>query len=276
MKIRMMKFWLCSLAIAAMWQMPVADAQAAEAKAPATAVAASNDDYLSADLAEDDYLNNSAEEISDPLERLNRGMFALNRGLDIVILRPVSQVYKFAVPEFGRDRVSHFLHNLNEPLVCLNSLLQGDPQNMFVSFWRFVFNSTLGVFGLFDIATELGVPQQNDEDFGQTLGVWGMSTGPYLVLPLFGPSNLRDTAGLGVDYVTDPFTYAMESHERYQVAGVRVIDTRTRMGRIIDDVYDSSLDPYATFRSLYLQHRKAQVTNNTAGDKLDKYNPNRL
>lgn len=237
----------------------------------AYAAAEENDDYLAADLAEDDYLNARPAEASDPLEGFNRAMFAVNRGVDLVLLRPVSVVYKTIMPQYGQRRVSNFLHNLNGPIVSINSFLQGDPQNGFVSFWRFVFNSTLGVFGLFDIATPLGVPQQNDEDFGQTLAVWGVSSGPYLVLPILGPSSLRDTVGIGVDYVGDPFTYAMESHERYQVYGVKVVDTRTRMGKLIDDTFESSLDPYATFRSLYLQHRKAQVDNNGADDKLAQY-----
>lgn len=229
--------------------------------APALAASESAADYLAADATEDDYLAQRPNGISDPLEGLNRGIFWVNRGVDTVVLRPVAKAYEFAVPEFGRKRVSNFLDNLGGPLVTFNSLLQGDPQNMFVSFWRFTFNSTLGVAGLFDIATEFGVPQQNDEDFGQTLGVWGVASGPYLVLPLFGPSTLRDAVGLGVDMLVDPFTYAPKSHERYKILAVRVVDTRARFGRLIDDTYESSLDPYATFRSLYLQHREAEVTN---------------
>jgi phospholipid-binding lipoprotein MlaA len=225
------------------------------------AAVAEKDDYLSADAVEDDYLAERPNGISDPLEGLNRGIFWVNRGVDTVVLRPVAKAYEFAVPEFGRRRVSNFIHNLGGPLVTLNSLLQGDSQNMFVSFWRFVFNSTLGVAGLFDIASELGVPQQHDEDFGQTLGAWGMASGPYLVLPILGPSSLRDVVGLGVDMVADPFTYAPKSHERYKILGVRVVDTRARFGKLIDDTYESALDPYAAFRSLYLQHREAQVAN---------------
>lgn len=272
MKIQTAKMWLMAALLASGWHFCVSDALAGSSPAPQSTATENSDDYL----AEDDYLTARPSGVDDPLEAVNRGFFAVNRGLDIVLLRPISQVYKTIIPEFGRKRVSNFLHNLEGPLVCMNSLLQGDPQNTFVSFWRFAFNSTLGVFGLFDIATPLGVPQQHDEDFGQTLGVWGVGNGPYLVLPLFGPSNLRDAVGLGVDYLINPFTYAMEDHEYYQVAAVRVVDTRTRFGKLIDDTFESSLDPYATFRSLYLQHRHAQINNSSGQDKLDKFNSNRL
>lgn len=260
------KLLLSAVVMAGVLHLAAATAQAA-APAPtsannaAAATASADVDYVSADAAGDDYLNERPAGISDPLEGFNRGIFTVNKGLDTVILRPVSQVYKFVVPEFGRHRVTDFLTNLNEPIVTLNSVLQGNPQNAFVSFWRFVFNSTLGVFGVFDIATHLGVPEEHSEDFGQTLAVWGVGEGPYLVLPLLGPSNLRDTAGLPVDFYANPFQHILKNHINYKINAARIIDVRTRYGKLIDDTYDSSLDPYATFRSLYLQRRHAMINN---------------
>lgn len=209
----------------------------------------------------DDYLA-EPEPVYDPLEGLNRGIFAFNKVVDQGVLRPVSIVYKSVFPSYARDRVSHFLDNLKSPIVFANSLLQGDAQNTFVTFWRFAINSTLGVLGMFDIATELGVPQRNEEDFGQTLAVWGLGEGPYLVLPLLGPSGVRDVLGRGVDVALDPLTYNMlEDREHIYLRVADVIDARTRLGAVIDNTYRDAIDPYATFRSLYLQRREALIKN---------------
>lgn len=232
---------------------------ATSANNAAAATASADVDYVSA--GEDDYLNARPAGANDPLEGLNRGVFAVNKGIDTVLLRPVSKVYQFVMPTYGQHRVSNFVDNLEGPVVFLNSVLQGNPQNAFVSLWRFLFNSTLGLAGLYDMATHLGVPSQHDEDFGQTLSVWGMGEGPYLVLPILGPSNLRDLVGLPVDYFTDPFHYWLKSHENFKILGTKVVDVRSRYGKVIDDAYDNSLDPYATFRSLYLQRRNAMIAN---------------
>jgi phospholipid-binding lipoprotein MlaA len=224
-------------------------------------------DYLAESGTGDDYLAARPAGVYDPLEGVNRGIFTFNKAVDRVVLRPVSETYKFIVPEFGRHRVTNFIENLSEPVVFANSLLQANPQNMFVSFWRFTFNSTLGVLGMFDMATELGVPAQHKEDFGQTLATWGMGGGAYLVLPLLGPSNLRDVVGIPVDMLMNPFTYALQSHERITIGIVDGVDTRARYGKLIDDTYSAALDPYATFRSLYLQRRGAMIINSGVNEK---------
>jgi phospholipid-binding lipoprotein MlaA len=254
---------LSAVIVAGVFHLGVGDAHAATTSAnnAAAATAASDVDYVSAENNADDYLNARPANANDPLEGFNRSVFVFNKGVDMVVLRPLSQVYHFILPAFLERRMGNFFTNLNAPVVILNSVLQGNPQNSFVSFWRFVFNSTLGVAGFFDIATELGVPEQHTEDFGQTLSIWGMGEGPYLVLPLFGPSNLRDTLGLPVDFLSDPFRYMIRTSENFTLWGVRIIDTRARFGKIIDDTYDASLDPYATFRSLYLQRRNAMIEN---------------
>ena len=220
----------------------------------------------------DDYLNFSKEARagdSDPFEGLNRGVHEFNYVVDSVLFDPLASVYNTVLPEFARTGVHNFLENIEAPVVFVNSLLQGDPQNVFVTFWRFVFNSTLGVAGVFDIATDLGMPERNHEDFGQTLGVWGVGHGAYLVLPLIGPSSLRDAPGMVIDVLLNPLTYNVANWpEDYGLAVTRAIDTRARLDKFIDQVNGSSLDPYATFRSLYLQRRDGLVNNFADADKI--------
>ncbi len=202
---------------------------------------------------------------SDPYEKTNRAIYGFNRGLDRYALKPVTKVYRAVTPEAARHGVSNALKNIDEPLSFVNAILQGKIKQAFRSVDRFLINSTLGVGGLADHATDLGRPEE-PEDFGQTLAVWGVKSGPYLMLPLFGPSTLRDGIGLGVDTVTDPFTYGRNAvlHPTFLakvgVFGGGVIDLRSR---IIDaggdKVLDDSLDEYATIKSAYLQRRQNQI-----------------
>lgn len=220
--------------------------------------------YDDEEFESDDYLNFSQEARAgnnDPLEGMNRAFHDFNEVADQIILEPASELYSFAVPQVARTSIYNFLENIEAPVIFANSILQGDPQNVFVTFWRFVFNTTLGVGGLFDIATEFGMPERNHEDFGQTLGVWGVGQGAYLVLPLLGPSSLRDAPGKIIDVLINPFTYALKPAESTAIFATRAIDTRARLDRYIDQVNETSLDPYATFRSLYLQRRQALVNN---------------
>lgn len=197
----------------------------------------------------------------DPLEGINRTVRDFNAMADLLVLRPVSGAYTAIMPQFARTSIYNFLENIQAPVVFVNSILQGDAQNVFVTFWRFVFNTTLGVGGLFDIATDLGIPERNSEDFGQTLGVWGIGQGAYLELPLLGPSSLRDAPSMVIDVLINPFTYALKSSESYAIVAARTVDTRARLDKYISQTNDTSIDPYATFRSLYLQHRKGLVNN---------------
>ena len=198
---------------------------------------------------------------ADPLEPMNRVIHDFNYGVDYILIRPITKGYEFIVPEPGRKAVGRVVDNWEAPVVLANSLLQLDAENSFVTFWRFMFNTTLGVGGLFDIASEMGVPPRRDEDFGQTLGYWGVGHGAYLVLPIMGPSSLRDTPGKVVDWFLQPLNWGTKNWERFGMAATRGINYRSRYGNFIDDTYDNSLDPYATFRSLYLQRRDADVRN---------------
>lgn len=203
--------------------------------------------------------------LSDPFEPVNRGIFAFNEVVDNAVLQPVARAYRFLVPEYGRQRVTNVLSNLTMPVVFLNSVLQGDPGNAFSSLFSFVLNSTLGIGGIFDFAganTDLKV---NKEDFGQTLGVWGFGSGAYIMLPIIGPSSARDTVGMVADWFSDPFNYA-DNEIVITRTVLRTIDARAGTLDLTDEVYRTSLDPYATFRSGYLQKREAMVKNTHSQD----------
>lgn len=236
---------------------------------PLSLSAQTTEDYLNSDSDSDfdgeafDYgYGNNNEIASDPLEGFNRGVNDFNNVFDRYLLDPVAETYSYVLPRFAQNRVYHFLDNIEAPVVFANSLMQGDAQNTFVTFWRFIFNTTLGVAGLFDMATEMGVPPRNHEDFGQTMGVWGVGHGAYLVMPFFGPSSLRDAPGKVVDVLINPFTYALKPVESIAIGVTQAVDSRARFDERYERIRDSSLDPYTTFRSLYLQRRAAMLVNN--------------
>lgn len=213
------------------------------------------------EIAADDYLSERLDNVDDRIEGFNRAMHSFNKGVDTVLLRPVSKTYEFLMPTYGQHRVTDFISNIGAPVVFLNSVLQGNPENSFVTLWRFIINSSFGVAGLFDMASEFGMPQRHEEDFGQTLATWGASTGGYLVLPIFGPSTVRDAIAMPIDILMNPFTYLFDTWPNIAIGATKAVDTRTRLGKIIDQTYETSLDPYATFRSLYLQRRGALILN---------------
>jgi len=200
---------------------------------------------------------------NDPYEQTNRSIFAFDQSIDHAVARPVAVFYNHAVPEFARDGVHNFLGNLDAPVTLGNDVLQGSPDRAGQTLGRLVINSTLGVAGLVDIAAKMGIPR-HDEDFGQTLGVWGTGEGPYLVLPLAGPSNPRDVTGSVVDIFMDPLTYA-RFHNDFLFMGIRagmgVIDLRARNVDNLDQIERTSVDLYATTRSLYRQHRNSEIHN---------------
>lgn len=201
-----------------------------------------------------------AETVGDPLEPLNRGIFEFNRIVDGLVLEPATQIYEFAVPEPARRSVTNFLENLRSPVVFVNHLLQGEREYAGITFGRFMINSTLGIFGLFDFASTVGMAPREDADFGQTLGVWGIGGGAYLVLPLFGPSTVRDAGGLVVDsFLLDPIPYLTDEEVRFARLGVTAIDTRYRYGPLLDDLEESSLDFYVAVRTAFLQNRAARI-----------------
>lgn len=200
------------------------------------------------------------EQNNDPLEPLNRKTFAVNEFLDRSLFRPIARAYVTIIPDDGRKAIHNALQNMNEPIVILNDTLQGRFKSAGISFARLALNTTAGIGGLFDVASRSRIKQQSG-DFGQTLYVWGVPSGPYLVLPLFGPSNPRDAVGMALDSYIDPLTFlantkGMQEAEipRLVVAG---IDERAQNLDVLDDLRKNSLDFYARLRSLAQQHRRA-------------------
>ncbi len=214
------------------------------------------------------------DQINDPLEPMNRAVFDFNGALDTVFLRPIAQGYRAVVPQFGRDRVADFLRNLGDPWVFVNDVLQGNGKKAGETLERFALNSSFGVLGIMDVAKPLGIPH-HDADFGQTLGVWGVGDGPYLVLPIFGPSDPRDAFGLGVDLVGDPVgIYLYERNMEwisYTEFGMNAVVQRESVLDFLDDIRRTSLDYYATLRSLYRQHRAALIAQGKSATKLPAF-----
>jgi len=198
---------------------------------------------------------------NDPYEKTNRSIFAFDQALDHAVARPVAVFYNHAVPQFARDSIHNFLGNLDAPVTLSNDVLQGSTDRASQTLGRIVINSTIGIGGLLDVAAHMGIPR-HDEDFGLTLGVWGVDEGPYLVLPLAGPSNPRDATGEVADIFMDPLTYVSFNNSTlwYGIrAGVGILDVRARNVDNLDQIERSSVDLYATTRSLYRQHRNAEI-----------------
>ena len=205
------------------------------------------------------------QRLNDPLEPLNRAIFAINIEADRYILKPVAYVYKEAVPDPVQDMVGNFLHNLSSPVILLNAVLQGDMDHAGTTLARFLINSTIGLAGIVDIAGEMGIVRR-EEDFGQTLAVWGVDEGPYLMLPLLGPSNARDAVGRVVDYFGDPLTYLRYEKFNYSRFGADTVDVRVRNYELLNDLEKTSVDFYAAVRSLYRQDRRDEITNGAEAD----------
>jgi phospholipid-binding lipoprotein MlaA len=200
----------------------------------------------------------------DPYEGFNRGVWAFNDAVDTVAIKPAATVYRTITPVPARRGISRIFSNLGEPYNFLNNLLQGKPGRALNSLGRFVVNSTIGVGGLADHATDLGL-KETREDFGQTLARHGARNSAYLVLPLLGPSTVRDGIGTAVQFAFDPTQAGLQeagvsSTGRLAVTGTRLIDTRSQLIEGgVDALLDSSTDPYATARSAYFQRRQAQI-----------------
>jgi len=198
---------------------------------------------------------------NDPYESFNRKMFALNETMDKNVALPVAKAYVAVVPEPARDGVHNALVNLGSPVTLANDILQGKPQRAVQTLGRVIVNSSIGLGGFVDVASPMGIPA-HDADFGETLALYGVGDGPYLVLPLTGPSNPRDAIGNLVDIAFDPLTYIGMREKGWWTAGRRVtdlIDERSRNIDTLDELRKSSVDLYATLRSLYRQHRDAEI-----------------
>ena len=205
----------------------------------------------------------SSPAANDPYEQTNRGMLKLNAEIDHHLVIPTVRRYLLVVPEGGRRGVHNFLGNLSLPTIFVNDMLQGELSRAGKSIWRLAINSTIGLGGFFDPASKIGVPGHG-EDFGQTLAVWGVDEGPYLMLPFFGPSNPRDATGLVVDAAMDP-TNQIPFKQHIWWAGGReyftLLDLRAQTYQTVQGIQRSSVDYYSSLRSLYRQLRNEQIRN---------------
>jgi len=210
------------------------------------------------------------DDVNDPLEPMNRMIFEFNEFVMSLLFRPVADLYNENLPVTFRSGVSNFLDNLATPIVVANQLLQGDPEAAVVSIARFMVNTTVGIGGLADVAAEAGT-EGRDEDFGQTMGVWGVGEGFYLVLPIFGPSNPRDAVG---KFLVDPYfnptgQWISNADETELDWTLQAVDGISEYAGVVDDldqVKKTSVDYYAAIRSLYRQKRKSEINN---GEQLE-------
>ena len=220
----------------------------------------------------DDEALAAADHTNDPLESINRSIFEFNQSLDSAVIKPVAEGYRDNVPEYARDRIHDFLDNWSAPMRFANDVAQGDIDRAVETFIRFTFNTGFGIGGLFDLASAGGIPD-HQTDVGATFGVWGIGEGPYLVLPILGPSNPRDLAGLAVDFEFDPVGYRIGEFDGYRwVTETHTVlsglDKRERNIDSLNEVERTSIDFYAAIRSLYRQHREAEINHRPEIDKL--------
>ncbi len=214
----------------------------------------------------------------DPFEGWNRGVTKFNTVADKTALGPLASAYGVVVPDFAKEGVDNALFNLGEPVTAINSALQGKPERALDASWRFIVNSTIGVGGLFDPASAMGL-EPHTEDFGQTLAVWGVPEGPYLVLPLLGPSTVRDTSAFPIDAALNPLNYAEYGNDEDVNVGVRAglgtlgaINTRYRLSDQIETM-ERQAEPYAALRFIYLSQRRANVRDGAEEETSSQESP---
>jgi phospholipid-binding lipoprotein MlaA len=212
---------------------------------------------------------NAGQNPADPWEVYNRHVFEFNDRVDRALLKPVAQAYEAVLPRDVRVCINNVFLNLLEPVNAINNLLQGKPAEAMTDVCRLAVNSTIGLFGCFDVAAKAGAPRSN-EDFGQTFGRWGLQPGPYFVLPVLGPSTVRDTFGRLFDFLgTDPLWYVQDIPVRNTLVGVRLVDTRASLLPAEKVLEAAALDRYQFIRDAYLQLRRNLVYDGNPPRLLD-------
>ena len=194
----------------------------------------------------------------DPIEGFNRAMFDFNDGLDKAVIKPVAQGYESALPAPVRKGVTNFFGNIGDVFIAVNNVLQGKLPEAASDVGRVAINTTVGILGIVDFASDMGL-EKHEEDFGQTFGRWGVSDGPYLVLPILGPSTLRDAAGLAIDLHTDPLGHYDDVPARNTLIVTRALNERAGLLPVDKIVDEAALDRYAYIRDAYLQRRRSQI-----------------
>ena len=213
--------------------------------------------YDSQDLNNSIDNNNSAVKVSDPFKAVNRHIFNINYFIDSVLFHPIAEIYLFTVPKRARMHIGNIVTNFGEPINFINLLFQGKPNLAFVALGRFITNTVLGFGGLVDVASSAKMSYKG-EDFGQTLGYYKVGNGPYLVVPILGPTTVRDLTGKVADFFMDPFKYTLNKRERKIINATWLLNKRASANEIIKTV-NNSLDPYDTAKMLYIQNREAQI-----------------
>jgi phospholipid-binding lipoprotein MlaA len=209
-------------------------------------------------------------ETNDPLEPTNRVFYAINNGIDTVLLRPLAVAYKYVLPETVRSHTHNFLNNLGNPVQLADDMFQAKPRRAGDTLMRLLINTTVGVGGIFDVATDWGWPD-HDSDGGMTLALWGLPDGPFLFLPVLGPSSPRDAGGFAIDYAVSPLSWIghgpTDDALGYARTGLSALDARAAVLDDLDKIKAQALDPYATLRSLYRQHRQSQINDARADNR---------
>jgi phospholipid-binding lipoprotein MlaA len=202
----------------------------------------------------------------DPFEKLNRVFFGFNRVLDSALLRPLAVMYDMFLPNLVHKGVDNFIDNFFTPLTAVNHVFQGNGESFAVSVCRFAVNTVFGFFGLFDVVEKCGMTSRTT-DSGHTLATWGVNSGPYLMLPILGPSSFRGASGSIVDVATNPFFYVYKNAKVLQVVkkpkrvflgiyGLDILNKRSKLIEVLEDISNNSPDPYVTIRSMYFQKQK--------------------
>lgn len=225
------------------------------------------DDVTSVDNDDNSVPGDLVEAQDDPLEGVNRVVFGFNQVVDRLVLEPSARIYHAVVPPPVRTGVTNVLNNLATPITLANDIMQRNPEAAANTMKRFMVNSTLGIGGIFDHATGLGEPLHR-EDFGQTLGTWGVGAGPYLVLPVLGPSNPRDLGGMVADTAVNPMTWILYDAPLWQKSipvGAQIVVSREAILEDYENLRKNSPDLYASVRDLYAQKRQAEIANEAAG-----------
>lgn len=225
------------------------------------------------DATEEAVIDDAIDDVNDPIEPLNRVFFELNEGLQVLILRPIADMYTIFLPPPFRTGVSNLIDNVRTPVILANDLLQGEGERAWKTTQRFFINSTVGVGGLWDAAEAWGI-EGHDEDFGQTLAVWGVDEGFYMVLPVFGPSNPRDAVGtLVVDSFLDPLNWYLvntdQTTELWARRGTEGVDEYAGVMEELDQIKRTSVDYYAGIRSMVRQKRRAKILNGRDDELLN-------
>ncbi|HTY98735.1 MAG TPA: VacJ family lipoprotein [Rhodocyclaceae bacterium] len=205
----------------------------------------------------------------DPIEGFNRAVFAFNEGLDTAIIRPVAVGYDKVMPSPVRTGVSNFFGNIADLAIALNNLLQGKVPEAASDAGRFLMNTTVGILGVFDVASTVGL-EKHDEDFGQTFGRWGVGPGAYVVVPFFGPRDVRDTVGLVLDVKADPVAHLNNIANRNTLLAVRIISDRADLLPADKVIEEAALDKYSYIRDAYLQRRRSKVYDGNPPHEADE------